>query len=289
MPSPEEQEAFVRAAVHGDMLGDWRESEAGRSDEASRFRLFEHEYGTPVDAGGQEDRGEHGHALAAQLLPERYPAARRWPWAASNWLTVEDLVSFDVGECHVFLRMDLAYRDARGPRGDRRLEDGPRRGPLQRGAARGLCPLRGAAGLGARAPRRSRPSSPTSPSRATCAAAWTRASSSTPAPSSRRAPRSMKALLIDPCGNLARLEDFPMIDRPQRLPPVQLPPALLPARPPRPPPQRRSASAALRLGSGSSGTSRGTRPCAPRRPWPRPRGSRPRGCWRSRRRGRRPS
>lgn len=29
LPSPEEQEAIVKAAVHSDMLGAWRESEAG--------------------------------------------------------------------------------------------------------------------------------------------------------------------------------------------------------------------------------------------------------------------
>jgi hypothetical protein len=30
-----------------------------------------------------------------------------------------------------------------------------------------------------------------------------------------RSARDMKALLVDPAGNLARLEDFPMVDRPQ--------------------------------------------------------------------------
>ena len=29
LPSPDEQEALIRAAVHGQMLTDWRESEAG--------------------------------------------------------------------------------------------------------------------------------------------------------------------------------------------------------------------------------------------------------------------
>ena len=32
----------------------------------------------------------------------------------AQWLTVEDLVSFDVGGVPVFLRMDLAFRDAQG-------------------------------------------------------------------------------------------------------------------------------------------------------------------------------
>ena len=45
MPSPDEQEALIRAAVHGQMLTDWRESEVG----SLRFRLFEHEYQVPVE------------------------------------------------------------------------------------------------------------------------------------------------------------------------------------------------------------------------------------------------
>ena len=45
LPSPAEQEAIIRAAVHTDMLTSWRESEAGPLG----FRLFEHEYGVPVD------------------------------------------------------------------------------------------------------------------------------------------------------------------------------------------------------------------------------------------------
>src|SRR5512143_3380385 len=44
VPAPEAQEALIRQAVHGTMLSDWRESEAG-----GRFRLFEHEYGVPVE------------------------------------------------------------------------------------------------------------------------------------------------------------------------------------------------------------------------------------------------
>ena len=39
MPSADEQETLIRAAVHGQMLTDWRESEAG----SLRLRLFEHE------------------------------------------------------------------------------------------------------------------------------------------------------------------------------------------------------------------------------------------------------
>ena len=53
LPSETEQEALIKAAVHGQMLSDWRDSEAG----SLRFRLFEHEYQVPVERRGQEDRG----------------------------------------------------------------------------------------------------------------------------------------------------------------------------------------------------------------------------------------
>jgi len=45
LPSPEEQEAFIRSVVHSGMLTDWQESEAGERS----FRLFEHEYEVPVE------------------------------------------------------------------------------------------------------------------------------------------------------------------------------------------------------------------------------------------------
>src|SRR5512146_3237211 len=51
LPSPEAQEAFVRAAVHETMLAQWRESEAGpagNGDGRRPFRHFEHEYEVPV-------------------------------------------------------------------------------------------------------------------------------------------------------------------------------------------------------------------------------------------------
>ena len=109
LPSPEEQEALVRSAVHGQMLGEWRESEAG----SLRFRLFEHEYQVPVEP---EDKkivvGIVMRSLRqffrSEVLRELFAVGR------ASWLTVEDLVSFHVGEVEVFLRMDVAYRDAQG-------------------------------------------------------------------------------------------------------------------------------------------------------------------------------
>jgi CRISPR/Cas system-associated exonuclease Cas4 (RecB family) len=109
LPSPEEQEAMIRAAVHGQMLGQWRESESA----SLVFRLFEHEYEVPV---GPEDKkivvGTVMRSLRnffrSDLLRELFAAGRE------RWLTVEDLASFHVGEVAVFLRMDVAFRDREG-------------------------------------------------------------------------------------------------------------------------------------------------------------------------------
>ena len=127
MPSPEEQEAIVRAAVHEDMLAAWRQSEAGPDG----FRLFEHEYAQPVD---QEDKKILVTTVMRSLRNFFKSPTLREAFAVGRerWLTVEDLVSFQVGPTEVFLRMDLAYRDPAGPGGDRGLEDGPRGGPIQR-------------------------------------------------------------------------------------------------------------------------------------------------------------
>ena len=91
------------------MLTDWRESEAG----SVRFRLFEHEYEIPVE---QEDKRIAVNTVMRSLknffrtetLREAFAVGR------SAWLALEDLVSFHVGDVEVFLRMDLAFRDANG-------------------------------------------------------------------------------------------------------------------------------------------------------------------------------
>jgi CRISPR/Cas system-associated exonuclease Cas4 (RecB family) len=109
IPAPEEQEALIRAAVHERMLGDWRDSEGG----SLRFRLFEHEYEVAVE---MEDKkiavGTVMRSLRnffrSDLLREAFAAGRE------RWLTVEDLVSFETEGVPVFLRMDLAFRDGEG-------------------------------------------------------------------------------------------------------------------------------------------------------------------------------
>jgi CRISPR/Cas system-associated exonuclease Cas4 (RecB family) len=109
MPSDVEQEALVREAVHSQMLGEWRESEAG----SERFRLFEHEYGVPVDP---EDKKIAVGTVMRSLRNFFKSETLRQAFAAGReqWLTLEDLVSFKVGETSVYLRMDLAYRQADG-------------------------------------------------------------------------------------------------------------------------------------------------------------------------------
>ena len=209
IPSPEEQEAIVRAAVHGQMLGEWRESEAG----SPRFRLFEHEYGTTVEpedkkiAVGTVMRSLR-HFFRSETLRLAYAAGRE------RWLSVEDLVSFHVDDVEVFLRMDLAYRT---PEGRVVIVD------WKTGRAEGRLNDLQLAGYALSAVERGWVSSPeeietelaylvhpryrrrvVDARRLEAARAFIRKSAG-----------DMKALLLDPLANLARLEDFPMIDRPR--------------------------------------------------------------------------
>ena len=109
MPSVTEQEALIRATIHEGMLNDWRDSEGG----SLRFRLFEHEYQVSVE---KEDKKilvgivmrSLRNFFKSEVLAQAFAAGRE------HWLTVEDLVSFKVGEVEVFLRMDMAFRDTQG-------------------------------------------------------------------------------------------------------------------------------------------------------------------------------
>ena len=109
LPLPEEQEALIRATVHDDMLANWRESEAGTAG----FRLFEHEYETPIE---QEDKRIVVNIVMRSLRAFFRSETLREVLLVGReqWLTVEDLVSFEVGDATVFLRMDLAYRNREG-------------------------------------------------------------------------------------------------------------------------------------------------------------------------------
>jgi hypothetical protein len=209
LPTPEEKEALIRSVVHGDMLAAWRESEAG----SPRFRLFEHEYEVPV---GQEDKKILVGTVMRSLRNFFRSDTLRQALAAGRerWLTVEDLVSFHVGEIEVFLRMDLAYRDRAGRvvivdwktgRGEGRFNEIQLAGYALYAAERGWVgePEELQTELAylvlPRYVRRSVDRKKLAHARAFI----------------EKSAGSMKALLVDPRANLARLEDFPMIDRPQ--------------------------------------------------------------------------
>ena len=209
MPSPEEQEALVRAAVHGQMLGDWRDSEAA----SLRFRLFEHEYQVPVEA---EDKKivvgivmrSLRNFFKSNVLRELFAVGR------ASWLTVEDLVSFHVGDVEVRLRMDVAYRDAEGRlvivdwktgRSEGRFNEIQVAAYALYAAEQGWVKDGGEIRTELvylaqrRAVRRSVDGRKLEHARAFIA----------------KSASTMKSLLLDPVANLARLEDFAMIERPQ--------------------------------------------------------------------------
>lgn len=209
MPSPEEQEAIVRGAVHSEMLAAWKDSEAG----SLRFRLFEHEYQVPVD---QDDKkilvGTVMRSLRnffkSPVLSEAFAAGR------AQWLTVEDLVSFEVDDVPVFLRMDLAFRDRRGRvvivdwktgRGEGRFNEIQLAGYALYAARQGwvASPEEIETELAYLAvPRYVR--------RQVDARKLDHARSFI-----AKSAGTMRGLLLDPLANLARMEDFARVDRPQ--------------------------------------------------------------------------
>jgi CRISPR/Cas system-associated exonuclease Cas4 (RecB family) len=209
LPAPEEQEALVRSAVHSGMLADWRESEAG----SLRFRLFEHEYEVPVE---QEDKRLAVTTVMRSLRNFFRTETLRRALAVgrSQWLALEDLVSFHVGDVEVFLRMDLAYRD-----GDGRVvivdwKTGRGEGRFNEVQVAGYALYAAEKGWVGEAEEIS-----TELSYLVIPKAVRRAVTGRMVQHARnfiaRSARDMRALLVDPASNLARLEDFPMCDRPQ--------------------------------------------------------------------------
>jgi PD-(D/E)XK nuclease superfamily len=209
LPSETEQAAIVRAAVHSRMLTDWRASEAASPD----FRLFEHEYGTPVEP---EDKKivvgivmrSLRNFFRSEVLQEAFAVGR------GQWLTVEDLASFHVGDVEVLLRMDLAFRDRQGRvvivdwktgRNEGRFSEVQLAGYALYAAEKGWVSspeeLRTELAYLAvpRYVRRTVDSRKLEHARQ-----FIEKSAST-----------MKSLLVDALANQGRLEDFPMIDRPR--------------------------------------------------------------------------
>lgn len=209
LPSEIEQEAIVRAAVHGQMLSDWKDSEGG----SLRFRLFEHEYEVPVDP--EDKKIVVGIVMRSLRNFFRSPTlAAAIAAGRARWLTVEDLVSFDVGGVMVFLRMDLAYRDDAGRVVIVDWKTGRAEGRFNEVQMAGYALYAASQGWAAspeeiqtelaylavpRYTRRTIDAKKLDHARAFIA----------------KSAGNMKALLLDPVANLARLEDFPMIDRPQ--------------------------------------------------------------------------
>lgn len=209
IPPPEEQDALVRRVVRTGMASDWRESEMG----SLRFRLFEHEYDVPV---AQEDKRLAVNTVMRSLrnffrsetLRQALDVGR------DRWLALEDLVSFHVNDVEVFLRMDLAYRDREGRvvivdwktgRGEGRFNEVQVAGYALYATEQGWAssPEEIATELNylviPKAVRRAVTQKKVEHARSFIA----------------KSAKSMKALLVDPLENVARLEDFPMVDRPQ--------------------------------------------------------------------------
>ena len=209
LPSPAEQEALVRAAVHERMLGNWRESEAN----SLGFRLFEHEYEQPVEA---EDKKivvgivmrSLRNFFRSEVVGELFAVGR------ASWLTVEDLVSFHVDDVEVRLRMDVAFRgqdgrvvivDWKTGRAEGRFNEMQLAAyalyASEQGWVQGTPEIRTELAYLAqrRFVRRTVDVRQLDHARAFI----------------RKSAGTMKSLLLDPVANLGRLEDFPMIERPQ--------------------------------------------------------------------------
>ena len=131
-----------------------------------------------------------------------------------RWLTVEDLVSFEVGGVPVFLRMDLAYRDREGRvvivdwktgRGEGRFNEVQLAGYALYAAEKGWVARPEELGT-----TLAYLAIPKYVSRKVDGKTLAHARAFIEKSASR-----MRALLVDPVVNLARLDDFAMIDRPQ--------------------------------------------------------------------------
>jgi CRISPR/Cas system-associated exonuclease Cas4 (RecB family) len=209
------------------MLGDWRASEAGvpavdaglpappGSDPlpeerrpSQPFRLFEHEYGIPIE---QEDKRlavnvvmrSLKHFFRSETLLRALEVGReRW------------LVSFHVGEVEVFLRMDFAFRDHDGRVVIVDWKTGRNEGRFNEVQVAGYALYATEQGWVTEPEQIS-----TELNYLVIPKAVRRSVNRKGIESARsfirKSAGTMTALLLDPLQNLARLEDFPMIDRPQ--------------------------------------------------------------------------
>jgi len=209
VPEPAVQEALIRSVVHDRMLKEWKQSEGGTQG----FRLFEHEYTQPIE---QEDKKilvgivmrSLRNFFKSPLLREAFKVKR------SAWLSMEELVSFHVDDVPVFLRMDLAFRDER----DRvRIVD------WKTGRRAGKFNEVQVAGYALYAAEKGWAKSATEISTELAYLIWpryvrkdvTQPVLDTARRFVTRSAKTMRALLNDPDGNNARIEDFPRIDKPR--------------------------------------------------------------------------
>jgi CRISPR/Cas system-associated exonuclease Cas4 (RecB family) len=208
VPPAGEQDAFVRSVVHSVMVGDWRESEAG----SPRFRLFEHEYAVPVE---QEDKRIAVNVVMRSLRNffRSETLARALAVGRERWLALEDLVSFHVGEVEVFLRMDLAYREYDGRVVIVDWKTGRREGRFNEVQVAAYALYAAEKGW-VSAPEEIE----TELAYLVIPRAARRKVDRRKVDHARRfiekSATSMRALLLDPEQNLARMEDFPRVDRP---------------------------------------------------------------------------
>ncbi len=148
------------------------------------------------------------HFFASDTLKEALDVGRE------QWLALEDLVSFHVGDVEVYLRMDLAFRDRRGRVVIVDWKTGRREGRFNETQVAGYAlyameqgwassPQEIATELNYLVIPRARRQAVTA-ERIEHVRGFISKSAGT-----------MKELLIDPVENLARLEDFPMVDRPR--------------------------------------------------------------------------
>lgn len=105
VPSPEEQERLIKQVTHGQMPQDWRFSEAG----TKRFRLFEHEYNAlPTQEEKRAILGLVTRALRnffnGSVLAEAFAVGRK------EWLSCEDMSTYQAHGTKVYVKMDFAYR-----------------------------------------------------------------------------------------------------------------------------------------------------------------------------------
>jgi CRISPR/Cas system-associated exonuclease Cas4 (RecB family) len=240
LPSADDQDALVRQAVHARMVSDWRLSEAAGIDgipvppspadavscptsagtataESTLplelpFRLFEHEYGVAVE---QEDKRLAVNTVMRSLRNFfRSPTLdRALAVGREQWLALEDLVSFKVDDVEVRVRMDLAYRDHDGGvvivdwktgRGEGRFNEVQVAGYALYASEQGWVdqPERIATELSYLVIPK------------TVRRAVDRRKVDHLRNFIRKSASNMKALLADPHENVARIEDFPMIEKP---------------------------------------------------------------------------